>query len=434
MKILHRFPISLRTRFIVGMAAMFLPIVILGIGAFFSLESAVGNFDQVVEDVVDGMVPIVHLQILILRASKPVSDYIIYHNPAERRLFVQLSREVDRSFKQALSAPFVLADYQALVRNAQEEWQQARNPSEAILDLSRAKRDPVAPGEMKRIQAHIDRAVDTLEQVHHLIHQEIDKRLASTHAAKGRVLLIVVIGFGAGLGIAILVGTVLARSFLLPLRVLGEGADRFGEGNLSYRVPLYTKNELGQLARGFNAMAEKLEKSQAALQYLSIRDDLTGLYNRRHFELLLKEEMERWRRYGHPFSLLMLDIDHFKDINDTYGHRCGDEVLHSVAKIINQTARPIDRVCRYGGEEITIILTETSETGGFAMAERIREAVGSQAILVGPGHDVKLTVSIGVAAFPEDAGSEDELIAAADRALYMAKDAGRNRVCRQDKS
>src|SRR3990172_5308082 len=114
MKILHRFPISLRTRFIVGMAAMFLPIVILGIGAFFSLESAVGNFDQVVEDVVDGMVPIVHLQILILRASKPVSDYIIYHNPAERRLFVQLSREVDRSFKQALSAPFVLAEYQAL--------------------------------------------------------------------------------------------------------------------------------------------------------------------------------------------------------------------------------------------------------------------------------------------------------------------------------
>ena len=434
MKILHRFPISLRTRFIVGMAAMFLPIVILGIGAFFSLESAVGNFDQVVEDVVDGMVPIVHLQILILRASKPTGDSILYRDPAERRLFVQLSREVDRIFKQALSAPFVLAEYQALVRNAQEEWQQARNPSEAILDLSRAKRDPVAPGEMKRIQAHIDRAVDTLEQVHHLIHQEIDKRLASPHAAKGRVLLIVVIGFGAGLGIAILVGTVLARSFLLPLRVLGEGADRFGEGNLSYRVPLYTKNELGQLARGFNAMAEKLEKSQAALQYLSIRDDLTGLYNRRHFELLLKEEMERWRRYGHPFSLLMLDIDHFKDINDTYGHRCGDEVLHSVAKIINQTARPIDRVCRYGGEEITIILTEPSETGGFAMAERIREAVGSQAILVGPGHDVKLTVSIGVAAFPEDAGSEDELIAAADRALYMAKDAGRNRVCRQDKS
>ncbi|HLC27274.1 MAG TPA: diguanylate cyclase [bacterium] len=434
MKILHRFPISLRTRFIVGMAAMFLPIVILGIGAFFSLESAVGNFDQVVEDVVDGMVPIVHLQILILRASKPVSDYIIYHNPAERRLFVQLSREVDRSFKQALSAPFVLAEYQALVRNAQEEWQQARNPSEAILDLSRAKRDPVAPGEMKRLQAHIDRAVDTLDQVHHLIHQEIDKRLASTHAAKGRVLLIVVIGFGAGLGIAILVGTVLARSFLLPLRVLGEGADRFGEGNLSYRVPLYTKNELGQLARGFNAMAEKLEKSQAALQYLSIRDDLTGLYNRRHFELLLKEEMERWRRYGHPFSLLMLDIDHFKDINDTYGHRCGDEVLHSVAKIVSGAARPIDRVCRYGGEEFTILLAETASAGGLAMAERIREAVGTQTIHAGQRHEIKLTVSIGVAAFPEEGKSEDELIAAADQALYMAKNAGRNRVCRQNKS
>src|SRR3972149_5561420 len=108
MKILHRFPISLRTRFIVGMAAMFLPMVVLGAGAFFSLESTVGNFDQVVEDVVDGMVPIVHLQILILRASKPTGDSILYRDPAERRLFVQLSREVDQGFNQTLAVPFVL--------------------------------------------------------------------------------------------------------------------------------------------------------------------------------------------------------------------------------------------------------------------------------------------------------------------------------------
>lgn len=434
MRILHFLPVSLRTRFIVGMAIMFLPLVVLGIGAFFSLQSTVGAFDQVVKEVVDGMVPIVHLQILVMRASKPSNDYIIHGDPAERERFVLLSREVDQTFEEALAAPFALKEYQTMVQVARDEWQQAQTVSKAILTVPQERGNSATPGEMKRLETHINHVVGTLDQIHYLLHREINKRLALAHAAKRRILLIIVSVFGVALGASVLAGTALARSILLPLKALEEGADRFGEGNLSHRVTLITKDELGQLARGFNAMAEKLEKSQAALQYLSIRDDLTGLYNRRHFHLLLKDEVERWRRYGRPFSLLMLDIDHFKAINDTYGHQAGDEALRTAAALVNRAVRPVDRVCRYGGEEFAIILSETSSSGGLAMAERILEVMGTQTIFVDQGQAVNLTVSIGAASFPEDARSEDDLIISADRALYAAKHAGRNRVSRPGRS
>lgn len=161
---------------------------------------------------------------------------------------------------------------------------------------------------------------------------------------------------------------------------------------------------------------------------LSTHDSLTGLCNRREFERWLKEEAERSRRFGRPFALLMLDIDHFKVVNDTYGHPAGDEALRAVAALLSGEVRSVDTVARYGGEEFAILMPETGGSGGLTMAERIRVSIASQAITVAQGQAVNLTVSIGVAAFPEAAGSEKELVAAADGALYAAKSAGRNRV------
>jgi diguanylate cyclase (GGDEF)-like protein len=188
-------------------------------------------------------------------------------------------------------------------------------------------------------------------------------------------------------------------------------------------------------------MAERLAKAQAELEDLSIHDGLTGLYNFREFHRQLAEEVERSWRYGHSFSLLMLDIDHFKSVNDTFGHLAGDEVLRALATRIRQEVRPADRIARYGGEELVIILPETRASGALTMAERLRDTIASHPISLGPGQTVTLTVSIGVAAYPEDADSAERLadlverlIGAADKALYAAKDAGRNRVCRFGKT
>lgn len=159
-------------------------------------------------------------------------------------------------------------------------------------------------------------------------------------------------------------------------------------------------------------------------------DTLTGLSNRRVFRETLDAEIRRSRRYRWPATVLMLDLDHFKAVNDTHGHALGDGVLRRVGGIVLQAVRDADAACRIGGEEFAVVLPETAREGGYAVAERIRRRVerGFQDAPV-EGHDVPMTVSAGLAIFPEDALHADELIARADEALYGAKHGGRNRVC-----
>jgi diguanylate cyclase (GGDEF)-like protein len=161
----------------------------------------------------------------------------------------------------------------------------------------------------------------------------------------------------------------------------------------------------------------------------SIRDALTGLYNVRRLRDALAEEMQRTDRYGHELSFLMIDIDHFKQFNDTFGHQQGDIVLQSVATIVGSSLRSIDQVFRYGGEELCVLLPETSKSQALLVAERIRAAVAGFSFQSDRGASLgKVTVSIGLASAPADAKMQEDLIARADEALYRAKAAGRNRV------
>ncbi len=180
-----------------------------------------------------------------------------------------------------------------------------------------------------------------------------------------------------------------------------------------------------------HAMAGRLEADQAALAELATHDGLTGLYNHRTFYALLADELARAQRFSRPLSLLMLDIDHFKRVNDTHGHLAGDAVLKALGKLLHREVRGIDRVCRYGGEEITVILPETDIDAAAHVAERLRAAVEAQPFDAN-SEPIRLTVSIGVASFPAHADSAETLVAAADAALYAAKRGGRNLVVRHE--
>ena len=159
-------------------------------------------------------------------------------------------------------------------------------------------------------------------------------------------------------------------------------------------------------------------------------DTLTGLANRRVFHENLDVEIRRSRRYRWPVTVLMLDLDHFKDVNDSYGHMLGDLVLERVGGIVRHAVRDADAACRFGGEEFAVVLPETAREGGYAVAERIRRRV-QQAFEGRPvdGRDVPMTISAGLATFPDDGLHAGELVTRADEALYGAKHAGRNRVC-----
>jgi diguanylate cyclase (GGDEF)-like protein len=161
----------------------------------------------------------------------------------------------------------------------------------------------------------------------------------------------------------------------------------------------------------------------ARLEDLSFKDALTGVYNRRYFGVRIEEEAKRHSRFGEPLSLVLLDLDRFKSINDRLGHRAGDDTLREAAQLIVTNSRSFSVVTRYGGDEFAVLLVNTPKAGAIKYAQRIKDVIERHGFQHGP-----LTVSVGIAALPEDVTNSDDLMPAADRALYVAKRQGRNLI------
>ncbi|MSP56691.1 MAG: diguanylate cyclase [Myxococcales bacterium] len=269
----------------------------------------------------------------------------------------------------------------------------------------------------------------------------LDRMLADVEAKRRRWLLALLVVAAA---VLLLVSGVLTHTIVRPLRTLQAAARRMGQGDLDVRVPLLGNSELADLAGTLNQMAaalqgerQNLESTVAArtaelhaanehLERLSVRDGLTGLFNHRRFQEALAHEVERCVRSGTQMSLLMIDVDHFKRLNDTLGHPAGDEVLRRIADRLSAALRTVDLCARYGGEEFAVVLPGTPSADARMVAERVRASVESTMNDV-PGRP-PVTVSVGVASWPADGPTGTDLLAAADKALYAAKHAGRNRV------
>ena len=161
------------------------------------------------------------------------------------------------------------------------------------------------------------------------------------------------------------------------------------------------------------------------VKHMAYVDGLTGIYNRRFFETRIEEEIERARRYQGAMSVIMFDIDHFKRLNDEFGHLLGDDVMRQVSNLFTQNLRKADVACRYGGEEFAIIVPETTGEDAYAVADKLRRVIGQTPF---PGVPRSVTVTAGIASYPVNGTSRDELVKAADEALYAGKQAGRNTV------
>src|SRR2546426_4224660 len=228
-------------------------------------------------------------------------------------------------------------------------------------------------------------------------------------------------------------------------RTIAGLAEMFGDDGRMAKLE-HRKDEVGTLMQSFAKMLEtveqqateinsfamrldsaykELESTNVRLKETSFKDEETGLYNRRFFSVRLEEEMSRYRRFNHPVSLVLMDLDGFKAVNDEMGHMVGDETLRDIGQILMKHSRGINVVSRYGGDEFVVLLVETSKAGARLYADRIRQIISTYPF----SHGKAITASFGVSSLPDDeAATSEALFRAADEALYGAKRAGKNQV------
>jgi len=419
--------ISIRARFLLGMGLMLLPLALLGTGSFYVVRMTSEALTHMVEETIEELPRITHLKSLMMMAQMPPNDFLISGNASEQNTFNYFVRQIDRALYDLDNAPFGSDREQTLATQVRDNWREAVAKAEQIFTHT----DIHAPGIdalMHGFDATVGKGISLVSQLEREGYRELEMQLASAQRGRRNMLQLLAILGCSGMLIAAISGLLLTRSVLRPLQVLRQGAEKIGRGDLQQQIDLQRKDEFGQLAEAFNAMALNLDRSQATLREMAIRDGLTGLLNRREFHQRLDGEIERVLRRQTDLSLVMIDIDHFKAVNDTHGHLTGDEVLREVATTISSALRTMDILARYGGEEF-IIITPEPQAGAEVMAERIRQAVAEKTFMSKTGCDLRVTVSLGVASLPDNAGTATALLSRADEALYEAKQRGRNRVC-----
>ncbi|MBI2414087.1 MAG: diguanylate cyclase [Deltaproteobacteria bacterium] len=435
--------ISLRTKIVSSFSLVFALLSFLGLLSLYNRNLLYDGMMEV-ETASRELKNISDLKLSLDMAVMPANDYIISGDPAEKERFADLVKEVEERFKRLKDAGM----YDGEIGEAERKFEVLKRKSMNIFSSPLAARNGRRAAQMEEIDAlALDIIVNHLDRVYLGKREEMSSRVDAASSLRHKVdAILFTIAFLSFIAIA-MVALYLFRSILRPIDELTRGAAIIGKGDLDHRVDIKDGIEMNLLAEEFNRMAGRLGESYAELekkiaertkelheanerlQELSITDGLTGAYNHRHFAGRLEEELKRAERYGKRLSLIMSDIDHFKEYNDLNGHPAGDAVLSEVSACLKEGIRGQDVLARYGGEEFSIILPETGKDEAHSLAERIRAMVKDRVFpheSEQPGGD--LTMSFGVASYPEDAVTPTELVKKADGALYRAKEAGRNRA------
>jgi two-component system, cell cycle response regulator len=419
------------------MGAMLLPLLVLAGSLFVIFDQAIGSFEQTESERLEKFFPLIELE-RIFEQSEPTLTSLSNDpgNLEQRSRLEAINTQIQQILAQIHNAKATSPEERQMILAVGQAWSQTytelltQSPPHANGTIATNGPSVSALSTEQAWQHHLDEATDGVQRLQRLLANfQATDNIKQAQQVKQAMRWIIAVIFVVATSLALLSGVRLSRSILRPMQVLLKGLNSLGEGDLSVQIQLDSHDEFAQLAMAINGMAAKLAQSQAALVAMATLDELTSVYNRREFNRLLKIELERSRRDQRPVSMVMVDIDHFKSINDTYGHQSGDDALRWISALLKREVRPGDIVARYGGEEFAMILPNTSLMDAFAVAERIRQQITAELVPIQNQQAIAVTASLGCATFPQMADSEDQLMSAADKALYVAKESGRNRVC-----
>jgi diguanylate cyclase (GGDEF)-like protein len=425
--------LSLHTKLIIVTWLMFghLALLLCGIAAFVTVTYMRSGLDELNKAGINNSQSVLMLKTLALKTLNITGACLINGGIEAQNDFDALNNEIGIAYA-GIYAVTGAPDKLSILDSAYAEWQQMKSLCKSILGSPKAQQDSVDTETARQytaLQNHAMKLGVALDRLYEIDINDARDKYESVKALDERTMPLILLLFITSLAINAIAIVFIIRSVVIPTHLLARAAHSYARGSLAYRIPLDSNNEIGELARTFNYMAEKLESNYTVLKDMAIHDGLTGILNHHEFQKRLLWEVKRAGRYKRGLSILMMDVDRFKTFNDTYGHQAGDTVLKAMGEYLRGAIRSSDEAARYGGEEFALIMPETPAETAFFTAQRIGAEIACLPIAIAEGVMVNITMSIGVATFPQDASSKEELIAAADRRMYHAKHLGRNCVC-----
>ncbi len=394
--------------------------------SLFTLTRMNEAIKEVVEESTEEGQPLLELLHNVQRSDHSGHDYLVYGTDYERSRYKASASITIAAFEHALKAPYEDDEEKTLVRRAFIKWKVAYN-----LTLAHTPgNDPAVKLKyMRRIDSQLEEVEKALLGALDLAQIEMGEMESSTLMLWRLTSIFIIFTSVIALALSVFLWNWLVRGITEPLERLAKSLKAVGADERPIETEGQSDDEMGRLIRAVNDMAGRVYENTSVLKDLAEHDELTGLYNHRGLLRLLDEEVARCQRYKRSFSFILLDVDNFKQINDTYGHVTGDEAIKQLATLIKDSIREVDKAARYGGDEIAVILPETEGINALAVAERIRLGVSAQQVLLPEGGMKSLEISLGLAEYPGGKDTSRDLISAADEALYEAKRKGRNTVC-----